>query len=75
MAAKINQRDLEDLILHGSRSWTYQGLCTNFNADPIQAMQIDRTLQKLRRKGLIKMERVGKLVHWSAVPVASEDAL
>ena len=70
MAAKINQTDLEDLILNSGRSWTYKGLCVNFNADPTQAMQIDRTLQKLRRKGLIAFERVGRLVHWSAIPGA-----
>ena len=70
--AKINQRDLEDLILHGARSWTYKGLCTNFNADAVQSMQIDRTLQKLRRAGKIVFERVGKLVHWSAVPKVPE---
>ena len=75
MAAKINQAELEDLILHGRRSWTYKGLCANYNADPTQAMQIDRTLQKLRRKGLVEFERVGKLVHWSAVTRAPEGAI
>lgn len=71
--AKINQTALEDYILV-SGSNTYAMLCLYFAADETQAMQIDRTLQKLRRAGKITFERVGKKVIWSAVPVVSEDA-
>ena len=71
--AKINQTALEDYILV-SGSNTYAMLCLHFAADETQAMQIDRTLQKLRRAGKITFERVGKKVIWSAVPVVSEDA-
>lgn len=73
--AKLNQTELEDFIVNGNRSWTYKGLCEHFAADPVQSMQIDRTLQKLRRKKRIEFKRVGRHVHWSAVMGMPEGGL
>ena len=69
--AKINQQTLETLILNGGQH-TYDGLCHFFGADATMQMQVDRTLQKLRKKKLIAYKRVGKSVIWSAVPEVVE---
>ena len=66
---KILQADLEQLIVNG-RTHTYRGLCDLYCADETQKMQIDRTLQKLRRMGAIKFKRIGKNTIWERVPVA-----
>ena len=68
MIGKILQADLEQLILNG-RSHTYKGLCDLYGANETQAMQIDRTLQKLRRNGVIRYKRDGARVVWERVPV------
>ena len=64
---KLDQHELEDRILNGTRH-TFADLCDFFDADETQAMQIDRTLQKLRRNGKIKMRRDGRTVYWKALP-------
>ena len=69
---KINQQQLEDFILGGTH--TYRSICTNFNRSMETAsvrigreMQIDRTLQKLRRAGKISFVRDKQDIIWSAV--------
>lgn len=63
----IDQQSLEDRILDG-QGHTYGGLCTEYSADETIAMQIDRTLQKLRRHGKIEFKRKGRVVTWTALP-------
>ena len=65
--AKIDQAKLEASILN-SPAFTYGALCAVFQADTTMAMQIDRTLQKLRRKKLIGWKRKGQQIIWFAVP-------
>lgn len=66
--AKLNQAELETLITNGM-TWTYSGLIEYYFGDQTQAMQIDRTLQKLRRAGKIAFKRSGRNVYWQAVPI------
>lgn len=61
----LNQQAIEDHILHG-REVTYRGLCEYFLADEAGKMQIDRTLQKLRRNGRVTWHRVGRQIVWQA---------
>lgn len=68
---KLDQKVLEAVILNGNQH-TYTSLCIVYQADDTQKMQIDRTLQKLRKKKLIAYKRVGKSVIWSAVPKVAE---
>jgi nicotinamide mononucleotide adenylyltransferase len=63
----LNQEQLEAHILNGSEH-TYQTLRIDFSADERAAMQIDRTLQKLRRNKKIKMRRDGRTIYWKAIP-------
>lgn len=67
MTVKIAQANLEATILNGSEH-SYAALCSLYDADATNAMQIDRTLQKLRRKKLIAFRRDGKEVIWKKVP-------
>lgn len=67
MTDKLNQADLETHITNGA-AHTYPGLCEQFASSEQHKMQIDRTLQKLRRKGLINFTRNGRTVVWSPVP-------
>ena len=65
--SEINQTELEDniLLLAGRFEGTsYHELCVRYDASPKGQMQIDRTLQKLRRKGMISFCRVNSLVRW-----------
>lgn len=64
--AKIDQAKLEETILSG-QEWTYQHLVSFFGANEKAGMQIDRTLQKLRRKGKVKFHREGRTVIWQRV--------
>ncbi len=75
--SKLNQADLELYILTFGPH-TYMSLCEHFvyvggqaHADE-QCRQIDRTLQKLRRKGKLMLTRSGKDQIWTAIkpPVA-----
>lgn len=68
--AKIDQATLERVILMEPTSLAI--LVSNYDADDTMTMQIDRTLQKLRRKKLIKMKRKGRIVEWHPVPKAAE---
>ena len=71
---KINQQELEAYIL-GQGPHTYRGICKHFNEGSVLAgsvrvgreMQIDRTLQKLRRAGKISFARDKQDIIWSAV--------
>ena len=67
---KLDQQWLEDYILAGER--TYHDLCARHSTCPEHDMQIDRTLQKLRRKGLIRFKRRGQKIIW--YPVSQEAA-
>lgn len=74
---KLNQKDLENDLLdlaHDPEGVTYSFLCDLFDATATQRMQIDRTLQKLRRAGKINWQREGKFVAWHAVPQHSVPA-
>ena len=46
---------------------TYSQLCGKFALNEQHRMQIDRTLQKLRRSGKIKWERRGPSIVWVRV--------
>lgn len=63
---KIDQKQLEAHITNGGKH-SYASLRSDFKADAKQSMQIDRTLQKLRRKGKIGFTRAGRTVLWQAV--------
>lgn len=64
---RLNQQELEAHILDGNEH-TYRGLCIHYDGDGATEMQIDRTLQKLRRNKKIKMRRVGRTIYWKAIP-------
>lgn len=64
--AKIPQQQLEDHILNGQLH-TMNSLRVDFTADEVNTMQIDRTLQKLRRKGKVKFHREGRRTIWQTV--------
>ena len=75
--SEINQIELEDniLLLAGRFEGTsYHELCVRYDASPKGQMQIDRTLQKLRRRGQIKFERRGREVVWFPIPYVPEGA-
>lgn len=61
--SKLDQANLEKFML-ASGVFTYRGLCKRFSAIGTRAMQIDRTIQKLRRQGLIFKTRKGHEVFW-----------
>ena len=64
---KLNQRTLENDILalaDGPGGITYHDLCLMHDAGSAQRMQIDRTLQKLRRGGKIEFSRSGSKIVW-----------
>ena len=73
--SKLNQADLELYILTFGPH-TYKSLCNRFVCvdGPYAkiARQIDRTLQKFRRKGKLMLTRSGKDQIWTAIkpPVA-----
>lgn len=67
---KINQAELERIITNGEKH-SYRSLREHFLADQTQAMQIDRTLQKLRRNGIIAFKRTGHIVLWQVIPTAA----
>ena len=64
---KLDQRLLELHILSG-REHTFASIVANYDAfhDEPKKMQIDRTLQKLRRKGLVRHWRKGQARLWQA---------
>lgn len=68
---KLNQKTLEADILglaaFSTGGTTYHQVCDIYQATAVQKMQIDRTLQKLRRAGKIKWERRGPLIVWVRV--------
>ena len=67
---KLNQLMLEADILDlaaFSVGTTYSQLCGSFAINEQHRMQIDRTLQKLRRAGKIKWERRGPSIVWVRV--------
>jgi len=67
---KLNQLMLEADILDlaaFSPGTTYHQVCDAYQATAVQKMQIDRTLQKLRRSGKIKWERRGPSIVWVRV--------
>jgi len=63
---RISPRKLEEVILNGTEH-TFRSLCLAFKATDQQKMQIDRTIQKLRRNGLIKFRKDGHDFVWSSV--------
>lgn len=68
MVAKIDQAVLEKSMLAGN--FNYGELCRFWCAAMDQAtkekrqMQIDRTIQKLRRKHFIEMFRYSSMIYW-----------
>lgn len=67
----MNQADIEERMLSGE-PFTYGSLCRwrgdqagNRYLSRDDDRLVDRTIQKLRRKGLIAFERVGGKVIWS----------
>jgi hypothetical protein len=72
--AKLDQEQLELVITNGKQH-TYRSLRALYSADHTQAMQIDRTLQKLRRHKKIAFTRNGCEVIWRAVRSTSPQVM
>lgn len=71
---KLVQATLEQYMLNAG-IFTYAGMCKGLAADETQKMQIDRTIQKLRRAKKLTMKRIGRGVQWQNVNSSAPHAL
>lgn len=71
MSEKPDQQALETRMLSGE-PFTYGGLCEAYGVavEENKSRLIDRTIQKLRRKGLIAYRRERGAVVWMPLPKA-----